>query len=394
MYIDMDYRSLNHAGEELCGDRVEMVTTEHSKILILADGMGSGVKANILSTLTSSILATMFREGATIDECLDTILPTLPICQERHVAYCTFTVLQVNDDGTAYLAEYDNPDTILIRDGEIVELERTKRVIEEKTIQEARFTVQDGDVYVIMCDGCLYCSPGLTLNMNWDRNRMCRIAKREARFAPYAKRIAFSVVQECDDQYWGQPGDDTTAAVMRISRPHTLRIMTGPPVQKEDDERMVRDLMANDENGEDCTRIVCGGTTAQIVSRILDRPIEPVRQDPDPDVPPYDSIKGIDLVTEGVITLRRVLEIMEPCVTGQPLDESFFEEVDKDNGAGLIMTALFEDCSHLELLVGQAINESYENSGIGANLSARNDLTRGLVRVAEAIGKTVTVKYY
>ena len=134
--VDVAYISLNKYREELCGDHVELLTTADSTILILADGMGSGVKANILSTLTSSILATMFREGATIDECLDTILPTLPICQERHVAYCTFTVLQVNDDGTAYLAEYDNPDTILIRDGEIVELERTKRVIEEKTIQE------------------------------------------------------------------------------------------------------------------------------------------------------------------------------------------------------------------------------------------------------------------
>ena len=136
MYIDMDYRSLNHTGEELCGDKVEMVVTEQSHILILADGMGSGVKANILASLTSRILATMFREGATIDESLSTILATLPICQERHVAYCTFTVLQVNNDNSAYLVEYENPDTILVRDGEITELERTKRTIEGKEIQD------------------------------------------------------------------------------------------------------------------------------------------------------------------------------------------------------------------------------------------------------------------
>lgn len=394
MYIDMDYRSLNHAGEELCGDKVEMVLTEHSHILILADGMGSGVKANILASLTSRILATMFREGAAIDECLSTILATLPICQERHVAYCTFTVLQVNDDNSAYLVEYDNPDTILIRNGEIMELERTRRTIEGKQIQESRFTVQDKDVYVIMSDGCLYASSGLKLNMNWDRDRLAKIAKISSRISPYSKRIAFDIVQACDDQYWGQPGDDTTAAVMRISTPHTLKLFTGPPVHKEDDEAVVRYLMQNDENGEDCTRIVCGGTSAKIVSRILNKPIEPVKQDPHPEIPPYDSIAGIDLVTEGVLTLNKVIDLLKPCVLGKPLDELFFDELDQDNGAALIATALFEDCSHLELLIGQAINEAYENPEISTDLATRSHLTRKLIDTAEALGKTVSVKYY
>lgn len=394
MYIDMDYRSLNHTGEELCGDKVEMVVTDHSHILILADGMGSGVKANILSSLTSRILATMFREGATIDECLSTILATLPICQERHVAYCTFTVLQVNDDNSAYLVEYENPDTILIRDGEITELERQKRVIEGKQIQEAHFTVQDQDVFVIMSDGCLYASTGLKLNMNWDRNKLARIAKNSARFSPYAKRIAFEIVQACDDQYWGQPGDDTTAAVMRVSTPHTLKLFTGPPVHKEDDEAVVRYLMEDDENGEDCTRIVCGGTSAKIVSRVLDKPIESVKQDPHPEIPPYDSIDGIDLVTEGALTLNKVVEMLNPCVTGELLDETFFEELDEDNGAALLATALFEDCSHLELLMGQAMNEAYQNPEISTDLATRSHLIKKLIKTVEKMGKTVHVKYY
>ena len=394
MFIDMDYRSLNHAGEELCGDKVEMVITEHSHILILADGMGSGVKANILASLTSRILATMFREGASIDECLSTILATLPICQERNVAYCTFTVLQVNDDNSAYLVEYDNPDTILIRHGEITELERSKRTIEGKQIQESRFIVQDGDVFVIMSDGCLYASSGLKLNLNWDRNRLARIAKNCARISPYSKRIAFDIVQACDDQYWGQPGDDTTAAVLRVSGPHALELFTGPPVHKEDDEAVVKYLMQDDENGEDCTRIVCGGTSAKIVSRVLGKPIEPVKQETHPDIPPYDSIAGIDLVTEGVLTLNKVIQMLEPCVQKQPLDETFFADLDEDNGAALIATALFEDCSHLELLIGQAINEAYENPEISTDLAARSHLTTQLIKTAEALGKTVSVKYY
>ena len=388
MYIDMDYRSLNHAGEELCGDKVEMVVTEQSHILILADGMGSGVKANILASLTSRILATMFREGAAIDESLSTILATLPICQERHVAYCTFTVLQVNNDNSAYLVEYENPDTILVRDGEITELERTKRTIEGKEIQESRFKVQDGDVFVIMSDGCLYASSGLKLNLNWDRDRLAKIAKISARISPYSKRIAFDIVQACDDQYWGQPGDDTTAAVMRISVPHTLKLFTGPPVHKEDDEAVVRYLMEDDENGQDCTRIVCGGTSAKIVSRVLGKPIEPVKQEPHPEIPPYDSIAGIDLVTEGILTLNKAIELLKPCVLGEPLDELFFDDLDQDNGAALIATALFEDCSHLELLIGQAMNDAYNNPEISTDLATRSHLTQKLINTAKALGKT------
>ena len=394
-FIDMDYRSANHIGEELCGDKVEMVTTDHSHILILADGMGSGVKANIFSTLTSKILATMFREGATIDEALEAILSTLPICSERHVAYCTFTVLVVNDDNSAYLVEYDNPDTILIRDGKSTELPRVSRTIQDKTIKESRFTVQDGDVYVMTSDGCIWCSPDQTMNFKWNRDSNAEIVRRSARMAPYAKRISYELVQECIDEYAGRPADDTTAACMRISTPLTLRIMTGPPVHKEDDERIVKDLMALDENGNECYKIVCGGTTAKIVSRILKHPIESVKQMKLKDVPPYDYIEDIDLVTEGILTINKALSFLDPLIYHRDeLDDTAFFDLDDDNGPALLATALLENCSHLELLVGQAINEAYEEMGINTDLALRHDLVKRLAQFAKDLGKTVTIKYY
>ena len=111
--VDVAYKSLNKYTEILCGDKVELLQTEDSNIMILADGMGSGVKANILSTLTSKILGTMFLNGATLEECVDTISETLPICQVRQVAYSTFSILQVYHNGDANLVEYDNPGCIL-----------------------------------------------------------------------------------------------------------------------------------------------------------------------------------------------------------------------------------------------------------------------------------------
>ena len=150
--VDVAYKSLNKYTEILCGDKVEILQTEDSNIMILADGMGSGVKANILSTLTSKILGTMFLNGATLEECVETISETLPICQVRQVAYSTFSILQVYHNGDAYLVEYDNPGCIFIRDGKLMEIPQNIREIQGKKINEYRFKVQKGDALILMSD--------------------------------------------------------------------------------------------------------------------------------------------------------------------------------------------------------------------------------------------------
>ncbi len=149
---DIAWKSLNKHGEELCGDMVKIVRTKDSDIVILADGMGSGVKANILATLTSQILATMLLKGASIASCVETIAKTLPICQERNVAYATFSILQIYRDGQAYLVEYDNPSCVFIRDRKIVAYEAEEQIIDGKKIKEYRFQAKENDCFVLMSD--------------------------------------------------------------------------------------------------------------------------------------------------------------------------------------------------------------------------------------------------
>ena len=165
--VDVAYKSLNKFSEILCGDKVEILKTKDSDIMILADGMGSGVKANILSTLTSKILGTMFLNGATLEECVETIVETLPVCQVRQVAYSTFSILQVFNNGEAYLVEFDNPGCIFIRDGQLMEIPRNARVIENKTINEFRFKVKRGDALILMSDGTIHAGVGQLLNFGW-----------------------------------------------------------------------------------------------------------------------------------------------------------------------------------------------------------------------------------
>ena len=215
--VDICWKSFNKNREELCGDKVEVLKTEDSSIIILADGMGSGVKANILATLTSKILGTMFREGAEIDACVETIARTLPICKEREVAYATFSILQIFRDGEAYLVEYDNPKCVFIRNKEIINYPYQERVIEGKKIREYRFHVELNDCFVLMSDGAIWAGEEETMNYNWEWDDMAAYTLKCTNETLSAARLAAMLSQVCYDLYGQKPGDDTTVVVAKVT---------------------------------------------------------------------------------------------------------------------------------------------------------------------------------
>ena len=382
--VDVAYKSLNKYTEILCGDKVELLQTADSNIMILADGMGSGVKANILSTLTSKILGTMFLNGATLEECVDTISETLPICQVRQVAYSTFSILQVYHNGDAYLVEYDNPGCIFIRDGRLMEIPRNVRVIQGKEINEYRFKVQKGDALILMSDGTIHAGVGELLNFGWLWQDIADYAVRQYPLTVSAMRLAASISRACDELYQFRPGDDTTVACMRIIDSKPVHLMTGPARNPEDDVRMVHDFMA-DSNAK---TIVCGGTSATIVSRVLGKKLDVSLDYVDPEIPPIAYMDGVDLVTEGV------LQLLRRYVKNETVSEEFFQELDKPNGGSMVAKVLIEDCTEVHLYVGKAINSAYQNPGLPFDLGIRQNLVEQLGRVIEEMGKTVVVTYY
>lgn len=388
--VDVAYKSLNKFTEILCGDKVEMLRTANSDILILADGMGSGVKANILSTLTSKILGTMFLNGATLDECVETIVETLPVCQVRQVAYSTFSILQVFNNGDAYLVEFDNPGCIFIRDGKLVPIPKNIREIEGKKINEFRFQVKRGDALVLMSDGTIHAGVGRLLNFGWMWDDISAYAVKQYATTVSAVRLATSICHACDELYMFRPGDDTTVAVMRIIDSKPVHLMTGPAKNKDDDLQMVGDFMSD----RSAKRVVCGGTSATIVSRVLNKKLDVTLDYVDPDIPPIAYLDGIELVTEGVLTLNRVLQLLRRFVKKESVAEDFFLELDKANGGSMVAKMIIEDCTELHLYVGKAINSAYQNPGLPFDLGIRQNLVEQLKNTVEAMGKPVTVTYY
>ena len=386
--VDICWKSFNKNREELCGDKVEVLKTEDSSIIILADGMGSGVKANILATLTSKILGTMFREGAAIDACVETIARTLPICKEREVAYATFSILQIFRDGEAYLVEYDNPKCVFIRNKEIINYPYQERVIEGKKIREYRFHVELNDCFVLMSDGAIWAGEEETMNYNWEWDDMAAYTLKCTNETLSAARLAAMLSQVCYDLYGQKPGDDTTVAVTRVIRRQVVNIFTGPPSRKEDDERVVHDFM--EQEGK---KVICGGTSANVASRVLKREIVTLVKHADPKIPPMATMEGLDLVTEGVLTIGSALDLLHR-YENDDFDEAFFDALDAENGAAKLARLLIEECTDLNLFVGKALNPAHQNSNLPFDLSVRMNLVEQLKDCAERMGKHVTVKYY
>lgn len=387
--IDVAWRSLNKYQEELCGDKVEILKTGDSDIVILADGMGSGVKANILATLTSKILGTMLREGAAIESCVETIARTLPVCKVRKVAYATFSILQIFHSGQAYLAEFDNPSCVFIRDGKILDYPYKVREIEGKKIHEYRFQVKKNDCFVLMSDGVIYAGAGSILNMQgWTWEAMAEYTLKCTKKTLSASRLAVLLSQACDELYEERPGDDTTIAVARVIERRIVNIFTGPPKDKADDDRLMHEFMRSEGK-----KVVSGGTSSNIAARFLGKEIITRADSADPDVPPAAEIEGIDLVTEGVLTLGKCLKLLKKYANCE-FDEEFFDELDADNGASRLAKLLIEECTELNLFVGTSVNKAHKNSELSFDLSMRMNLVEQLIRIMKQMGKHVSAKYY
>ena len=385
--IDVSWKSLNKHDEELCGDKVEILKTDDSDIIILADGMGSGVKANILATLASKILGTMFLEGEPIEEAVETLASTLPICKVRGVAYSTFSILQIFHNGDAYLVEFDNPSCVFVRNKKLMKIPENYREISGKKIREYRFKVEPNDCFVLMSDGTIYAGVGELLNLGWTWESMAEYTLKCAKETKSAARIASLLSQACDDLYQQRPGDDTTVAVARVIERRIVNIFTGPPKDKEDDRKLMMDFMASEGK-----KIVCGGTTSKIAAQYLGQNITN-NNDGTKEVPPTANIRGIDLVTEGVLTMSHTFKLLRRFDEGD-IDEEFCDALDVNNGGAKLARILLEDCTEVNLFVGKANNEANYEGNTLFDISIRKNLVVQLKEILEHLGKQVKITYY
>ena len=384
---DIGYRSINHIGEQLCGDHVDVVEQgENSTVIVLADGLGSGVKASILSTLTSKIISTMMAEGLTLEDCVETIAQTLPICSVRGVAYSTFTILHLVDNREMELIQYDNPLVILLRDGKNYDYPKTEMNIGGKKIYKSVVKLLETDIFVAMSDGCPHAGIGLAYNFGWKREDIISFMETIAIAGYTAKTLSTILIDEVNKLYERKPGDDATACVVRIRRREPMNILFGPPSNRDDCNRMMSLFFSKEGK-----HIVCGGTTSSIAAKYLGKPIKASLNFVKSDIPPIAEIEGVDLVTEGVITINRVVEYAKDSVGENRLYEKWSFGHD---GASLICRMLFEEATDINFFVGRAINPAHQNPDLPINFNIKMNLVEELSACLRKMGKRIKVSYF
>ncbi len=384
---DIGYKSINHYGEQLCGDHVDVVEqNENSTVIVLADGLGSGVKASILSTLTSKIISTMMAEGLPIEECVSTIAATLPVCSVRGVAYSTFTIIHLKNNRTAEIIQYDNPQVVVIRDDVNWDYPTTEMNIGGKKILKSVITLQEGDIFLAMSDGCPHAGIGTAYNFGWKREEIISYVEMLAPAGYTAKTLSTMLIDECNKLYGGQPGDDATACIVKIRKREPMNILFGPPSNRDDCDRMMSLFFSKEGK-----HIICGGTTSSIAAGYLRKPLRPSLKFESPDIPPIAELEGVDLVTEGVITVNRVLEYAKDYLS----DNSRYEEWSfQRDGASLICRLLFEEATDINFYVGRAINPAHQNPDLPINFSIKMNLVEELSACLKQMGKRIKVSYF
>ncbi|NFA62086.1 serine/threonine-protein phosphatase [Clostridium sporogenes] len=384
LFVEVASHSLNKYGEELCGDMVEVVRLSDCTIIVLADGLGSGVKANILSTLTSKIAATMLKEGANLYDTVDTIVNTLPICKVRNIAYSTFTLIKIYNNGDAYIAEYDSPPIFIIRNNKYLDFPKKEIIIDSKRVLESNIKLKPGDLLTVVSDGVIHAGLGEILNLGWQWENVKDYLERRSYQNMSTQFIAKDLLEVCFDLYDGKPGDDTTVVSVGIKKPVYVDLFTGPPKDKSKDKYVIEQLMKG--NGK---KVICGGTAANIVQRELNRELKVNLDLINTDLPPTATMEGIDLITEGVLTLSCALDMIKSYSDPfYKLEEN--KLILKKDAASLLVKVLME-CTHLNIWVGSAMNPAHQNPNLPIDLSIKLKLVEELSEYMKNLGKIVTV---
>ena len=385
--VDIGWKSINHIGEQLCGDHVDIIEQDDdSNVIVLADGLGSGVKASILSTLTSKIISTMLAAGLALEECVSTIAATLPICSVRGVAYSTFTIIHIIDNSTVELIQYDNPQIIMLRDCEIYDYPVSEVIIGGKKILKSNIKLRENDIFIAMSDGCPHAGIGTAFNFGWKRDDIAEFIRSVAHVGFTAKTLSTMLIDECNKLYGGKPGDDATACVIRIRKREPMNILFGPPSHRDDCDRMMSLFFSKEGK-----HIICGGTTSSIAAKYLGKEVKTTLKFERSDVPPIAYIDGVDLVTEGVITINKVLEYAKDALGD---NEEYAHWSVSQDGASLICRMLFEEATDINFYVGRAINPAHQNPDLPINFNIKMNLVQELSECLRKMGKRIKVSYF
>lgn len=387
-FIEIDFCQRAKYGQLISGDVFlsEKVKEEGRIVSVLSDGLGSGVKASVLASMTATMALKFAASPMDIRSSAEIIMDTLPICSVRKISYSTFTVVDIDGNGDTRIIEHGNPPFLLIRpDGEVAIAKNELRPDRwhDRVINYSSFEVRREDRIIFFSDGISQAGMGeFRTPLGWGVGEVESYVRGKIREHPHisARELSRDLVARAEEIDGLSAKDDITCGVVYFRSPRQLLVMTGAPFNRAHDSDLAH--MAEKTPGR---KVVCGGTTANIISRQLNRPIQiDMRQARDSRVPPSARMEGFDLVTEGILTLSEVLRLLEEDIAPEEL---------KTNAA-VRLTGMLLDSDIVKFAVGTRINEAHQDPNVPVELELRRSLVKRIANALETKHmKRVRIQY-
>ncbi len=388
-YIEVNCQQKNHEGERICGDVFlsERIKKENRIVAVLSDGMGHGVKANILATLTATMALNFTREHKDVNTIAEIIMNTLPVCSVRQISYSTFTIIDIEMDGKVSILEYDNPQTTILRGKYTFEPE-WKCIILESEKNKGK-ELRSCTFYPKKDDRIIFCSDGISQSglgtkqypFGWGVKNLNKFILDTIKQKPFisARKLARKVLNTAigHDNYHSK--DDTSCASIYFREPRKLLLVTGPPYEKKKDIDLA--MAVHKYQGK---KIICGATTTEVVARELGLEIRDSFEFTDNDLPPISYIDGINLVTEGILTLTKVTEILKAHNNNFVLGKGPADQI-----VDLILQS-----DEIHIIIGTRINIAHQDPTLPIELEIRRTVVKRIAALLEEkFLKEVTLEF-
>lgn len=384
-FIEVDHCQLRKSGQNAAGDVFLSRKTDGGGrvVSVLVDGLGSGVEACVLASLTAQMALEYVTGNIETRRAAEIVMDALPICPQRKISYSAFTIVDTNIHGQTRIIEHGNPRFMLIRDGRNVPVAQSIVSNDRwngRSLTYSEFTATLGDRIVFFSDGISQSGMGtyeypLGWGMEGVKSLILDLVGRNSDIS--ARSLSHIITDQALQNDNRSPGDDITCGVIYLRHPRRTLIVTGPPYDKDRDAECAR--MIDTYDGR---KVICGGTTSNIVARELNRPVTMDLTDIDPEIPTTSIMDGVDLVTEGCLTLGKTAQILE---SGQTPS--------RENGATRLVDLLLQS-DIIEFVVGTRINEAHQNPHLPVELDIRRNVVKKIVGLLrEKYLKEVRIDY-
>ena len=389
-FIEVNCQQKCHGEARVCGDVFisKRIREEGRIIVVLSDGMGHGIKANMLGILTATLAVNFTLEHKSVQKITEIIMKTLPVDSVKQMNYSTFTIVEIDVEGEVSILEYENPKTLILRGANLHEPEWNCVVLEGekyagKEVLTTTFRPQKEDRIVFCTDGVTQSGLGSERHlMGWGLDNLQKFVGdciREEHDIS-AVKLGTKVINKANQNDNFHPLDDISCGVIYFRDPRKLMIFSGPP-QDPANDTMFTGLLKQFEG----KKIVCGATTGDMVAREWGEEVIDSKVRYDLELPPVSHMAGVDLITEGILTLSKVSELLK----------KYNNNYQPGKGPADEIVRFILDSDEIHFLVGTNINVAHQDPTLPVELELRRTVVHRIARtLEEKFLKEVTMKFF